>query len=57
MYADLDRLEPGVFDTLTWRPRTDLWPLLLAVALLLLLGFEVWMVLRTTLRERRVAHV
>ena len=56
VYEELDRLDPGQYETLSWRPRRALFPWALGLGLGVLLLFEAAMVLRTTLRRRRVAH-
>ena len=56
-YAALDALEPGLFETLSWRPRRPLFAAFLAAAMLLLLAYEAWMLLRSRAsRTGRAAH-
>ena len=56
VYARLDELDPGLFETFTWRPRKTLFAWFLGGGLGLLLLYELSMVLRTTVRQRRAAH-
>lgn len=58
VYEELDRLDPGQYETLSWRPRKALFPWALGLGLGVLLLFEVGMILRTyaTRRRRRAAR-
>ena len=52
-YAQIDRLEPVIVETATWRPRSDLYFVPLAVALILILGQQLLAALLALSRRRR----